>query len=378
MKYLPFIWTGLWRKPIRTAFTMLCVVIAFLLFGLLQGVDAAFSRTVADEKLDRMFVEGRFPQPLPLAYRSRIAAVPGVTRVVEVSWLSGSYQDPKNGVYVTATDPAIWLAIRPEFHIPEAQVAAMKKVRIGAIISDWLATKNGWRIGDPFTLQTSTPTVKGSTNWTFEVVGIMGNPGTTNEVRQLLANFEYYDEARSTDKRTADRFLLRIDDARYSARVAQQIDRLFANSAVQTRTQSEQEQGQSAIASLGDINFFTRAVMGTVFFTLLVLTGNTMMESVRERTAELAVLQTLGFTPANVLVLVLAEALMLCVVGAMAGLALASGVFPVVRTYVGTAVLPPVVVGLGLLSAVAVAFLSALIPAWRAMRMKIVDALAIR
>jgi putative ABC transport system permease protein len=378
MKHLPLIWAGLWRKPTRTVFTMTCIVIAFLLFGLLQGVDSAFSRILGQQKLDRLFVDPRFPQPLPMSYREQIAAVRGVTRLTQVAFFGGSYQDPKNGVLVIATNPAVWLAIRPEFHVPKEQLAAVARVRTGVIISDWLAQKNGWKIGDKFTLHTLTPTLKGSTDWTFDVTGIMRNPDTTGEIRQLLANFDYYDEGRATGKGTANRFLLRIDDARHSARVAQQIDHLFVNSPVQTRTQSEQESAQSAIASIGDMNFFTRAIMAAVFFTLLVLTGNTMMESVRERTSELAVLQTIGFTEANVLLLVLAEALVLCVVAALIGLGLAASAFPLAKSFLGTALLPPVVVVLGTLFAIAVALLSAFIPAWRAMRLNIVDALAVR
>lgn len=378
MKYLVLIWAGLWRKPVRTVFTLVCIVIAFLLFGLLQGVDSAFSRILGQQKLDRLFVDPRFPQPLPLAYRGQIEAVPGIRLITQVAFLGGSYQDPKNGVLIIATHPAVWLAIRPEYNIQREQLAAVARIRTGAIITDWLAHKYGWKVGDKISLHTPLATRQGSTDWAFDIVGIMSNPTSSSDNPLMLANFEYYDEGRATGKGTVNRFLLRIDDARHTTRVAQQIDHLFVNSAVQTRTQSEQESAQAAIASIGDMNFFTRAIMAAVFFALLALTGNTMMESVRERTSELAVLQTIGYTAGGVLLLVLAEGLVLCLVAAFAGLGLAAGAFPLAKNILGTALLPPIVFALGGLFAVVVAFLSASIPAWRAMRLSIVDALSVR
>jgi putative ABC transport system permease protein len=136
MKYLVLIWAGLWRKPVRTVFTLVCIVIAFLLFGLLQGVDSAFARILGQQKLDRLFVDPRFPQPLPLAYRGQIDAVPGIKLITQVAFLGGSYQDPKNGVVIIATHPAVWLAIRPEYNIQREQLAAIARIRTGAIISD--------------------------------------------------------------------------------------------------------------------------------------------------------------------------------------------------------------------------------------------------
>ena len=378
MRYLPLIWANLCRKPVRTIFTMSSVVIAFVLFGMLQGVDSAFTQSLHEMKLDRLFIDGRQYQPMPLAYLQRIAAVPGVTHVTQVTWLSGSYQDPKNGVYVIATQPAVWLTIRPQFHVPRQQIEAIAHMRTGAIVSEWLARKNQWKVGDKITLQTTTANNKGSTDWIFDVVGVMGNPGTTKEVRQLLANYEYYDEARTVDRGTADRYLLEIDDPLHATGVARQIDSLFANAPVQTRTQTEQEYATSTLASIGDLNFFTRSIMAAAFFTLLVLTGNTMMESVRERTPELAVLHTIGYTRRLVLLLVLVEALALCITAALVGLGIAAALFPLVQTYVATAVLPPVVLGVGGGIAVAIALLSACIPAWHAMRLSVVAALTVR
>jgi putative ABC transport system permease protein len=378
MKNLPLVIAALRRKPTRTALTMLGVVIAFLLFGLLQGVDSAFSVTLQRMQLDRIFVDSRFSQPLPLSYRERLSRVAGIARMTEIAFLDGYYQDQKNDVLVIATNPATWLGIRPEYSIANEQINALGHTRNGAIITDWLAKHNGWKIGDQFTLRTHTPLVSGGSDWTFVIMGIMKYPDPTEELSLLLANFAYYDEGRTTDRGTADRYLLRIDDPRHSARICRQIDALFATSGVQTRTQTEHEMGQSQMASIGDISFFTRSIIGAVFFTLLILTGNTMMESVRERTPELAVLKALGYTDRAVLGLVIAESTLLCVTASVVGLALAAAMFPLASSYVETTIFPPIVIVAGVGIAICVGLISGIMPAWRAQRLKVVDALAAR
>lgn len=380
INYLTLVWVGLWRKPPRTLFTLACLAIAFLLFGLLQGVDSAFSQALLAQRLDVLFVDPRFQQPLPMAYAAQIAKVPGVTMLAPIAFLPGSYQDPKTSVFVIATQPDQWLAIRPEYQIPKEQLAAIGHTRTGVIITDWLARQNGWKVGDPVTfINSPVLTRNGDANWRFEIVGIMSEPDRTIPAAFMLANYEYYDQARVTSNGTVNRFLVRVDDPRHATRISRQIDHLFTNSSVQTRTDSEQATVASSIAALGDINFFTRSVIAAALFTLLVVTGNTMMESVRERTRELAILQTLGFTPKTILTLVFAESLALCLVGSIVGLALAEWVFPRVRFYyVGTSPLPPIVIVIGVALSVGVALITALIPGWRAMRLSVVNALATR
>src|SRR6185437_1867928 len=364
VNYLTLVWAGIWRKPPRTVFTLGCLSIAFLLFGLLQGVDSAFSQALLQQRLDVLFVDPRFQQPLPMAYATQIARIPGVAQLAPVAFLPGSYQDPKNSVFAIATWPDKWLAIRPEYLIPKAQLEAVGHIRTGVILTDWLATQNGWKVGDAVTLvQTPVLTRNGDTNWTFQVVGVMRDPDSTVPSSYMLANLEYYDQARVTGSGTVNRFLVRVDDARHATRISRQIDQLFTNSSVQTRTQSEHATIESAIAALGDISFFTRSIIAAAFFTLIVVTGNTMMESVRERTREIAILQALGFTPARVLALVLAESLALCLAGSIVGLALAARVFPFVRFYyVGDSPLPAIVIATGLGLSVGVALIIALIP----------------
>ena len=378
MKFLPLIWAGLWRKPARTLLTLLSVVIAFLLFGLLQGVDAAFTRIIGQQKLDRMFVDPRFGAPVPFSYKAQVERVKGITKITEVHFMGGYYQDTKNGMGIIFTIPAIWLSIRPEYEIPKTQANAAAGTRTAAIISDWLAEHNHWKIGDRISIKGGIPRKEGGNDWTFDVVGIMHNTEAAGESRQMLANYAYLDEARASGSGVVSRFLLRIGDAASAGRIAREIDGLFANSAVATRTQSEQDQAQSALAQIGDFKFFTRAIMSAVFFALLFLTLNTTMESVRERTAELATLKTLGYSDTSLLGLVLAESVTLFIVAALIGLAIAAALFPLARNFIGVAFLPSSVVVIGAMLAIAAAVLSAIVPALRASRLNIVQALAVR
>jgi putative ABC transport system permease protein len=378
VKYLTLVWAGLWRKPARTFFTLLSVVIAFLLFGLLQGVSSGFALVVEQQQLDRLFIDPRFPgQPIPLTHRDQIARVPGIKLLTQVSFMFGYYQEQTNFVQAVNTNIDTWLAIRPEWSHSKDELAAALRTRTGVILSDGLATKNGWKAGDQFTMRTGLMKKDGNSDWTFDVLGIMTNPDAP-QARIFLANWSYLDEARAAGTGTVSRFLMRIDDPRRSTQLSREVDALFANSPAPTRTQSEQAVAQSQVANIGDVNFFTRAIMGAAFFALLLLTANTMMESVRERTAEFGVLKTLGFTGTRILALVLAEAMTLFVLASAVGLAGAAALFPLLRNYLGNAALPASVITLGLGLAVAAAFLSAGIPAWRAKRLDVVAALATR
>nr|WP_298719412.1 FtsX-like permease family protein [uncultured Steroidobacter sp.] len=379
MKSLPLILSALRRKPARTFLTMFGVVIAFVLFGLLQGVDSAFAAALDRMKLDRLLVDARFSQPLPISYRARIQNVPGVTRIAEIQFLGGHLQDEKRRLLSIATDPETWLSFRPEYTVPRSQIEAVKRTRNGAIITDWTAREYGLKIGDQFTLRTQMTNVTGGSDWNFVVVGIMTYFDPTQHLTVFLSNYKYIDEGRVTDRGTANRFLLGISDPRDSTRVSRAIDALFATSGVQTRTQSEHEMGQLRMAAMGDISFFTRSIISAVFFTLLILTANTMMESVRERTSEFAVLKTLGYTDEAVFGLVILESILLCVTASLVGLALAAAAFPFASTYFDTTGLfPPVVIAAGVGLATGLALISAAIPGWRALRLKVVDALVAR
>ena len=379
MKFLPLIWAGLWRKRARTLLTLLSIVVAFILFGLLQGVDSAFTRIIGEQKLDRMFVDPRYGgQPIPYSYKARIQSIKGIKHITEVQFMGGYFQDRKNGLLTVFTIPSRWLAIRPEFKITQQELDAVANTRDGAIVSSFLAKTYGWKIGDRYTISNGMPKKDGTTDWTFQVVGIMRYEDPAAQIRNVLANYPYIDGTRAEGRGMVSRFLMRLDDAGRSAQTAAQIDALFVSSPVATRTQSEMDQASSQLSTLGDLKFFTRAIMSAVFFALLFLTFNTTMESVRERTSELATLKTLGFTDSALLGLVLAESVTLFIVAAAVGLAIAACLFPLARSFVGNGGIPLVVIYFGVVIALGAAVLSGIVPALRAKRLNIIQALAIR
>jgi putative ABC transport system permease protein len=379
MKYLPLLWAGLWRKPMRTSLTLLSIAVAFMLFGILSGIDAGFTHTIASSRLDRLFTDSRFGAPMQISYAAQIARVPGVAVVAPRRGLGGYYQDPKNQMGVICADERFFL-LRPEITATKAQIAAMRRIRTGALIDVYFQRKYGWKIGDRIPLQTATPRVDGSSTWTFDVVGIVDDANYPGQGGWFLGNYEYVDEASASGKGSIDRFLVRIADPDRAAQIGRQIDSLFANSAAPTRTTSEKSRSQSGVQFLGDVQFFTHAIVGAVFFMLLFVTGNTMLQSVRERVPEIAVLKTLGFTGNAVLGLVMAEAVLLCLVAAILGLLLARIAIPITRPAIEDFVLllqtdwADVLRGFGL--ALVVAVVSSLYPAWRVRRLSIVDALS--
>lgn len=379
MKYLPLIWAGLTRKKVRTAFTLLSIVIAFLLFGLLQGVNSAFSHGVEGAHLDRLVVQGKVSttDQLPMAYRQQIANVAGVTCVTFASWFGGYYQDPKNNIFSFPVDASTYFDLFPEIQLPRNELEALNKTRTGAVIGRALADKYGWKIGDTIPIKSTIWTkTDGSSDWSFQVVGIFETPGDPGGEQRLFLNIDYFDEARSLDKGMVGWYSVRIDSPSHAFAISNSIDKLFANSDHETKTVTEKEFQQSFLKQIGDVNFIVSSIVGAVFFALLFLTGNTMMQSVSERIPEFAVLKTLGFSDRGVLTLVVAEGLVLSLTAAAIGLVGAAAAFPMLQDFVGVASLPRAVVGLGFLYAVLLALVTALAPGLRVARLNIVDALA--
>ncbi|HVJ52620.1 MAG TPA: ABC transporter permease [Aliidongia sp.] len=379
MKYLPLIWAGLWRKPLRTIFTLLSIIIAFLLFGLLQGVNAAFDQSVATASVNRLVVQSKisFTEPLPYADLPQIEGVPGVTGVAFASWFGPYYQDPKNFLFAFPVDPERYFSLYPELKIPKEQLDALVHTRTGAVIGQEMAKKYGWKVGDRIPLISTIWTTRdGGSNWNFDIVGIYTDPDDSSNENIFLFNHAYFDEGRIFGRGTVGWYIVRIADPHQAAQVSAAIDKLFANSIDETKTVTEKESAQAFLKQLGDINFIATMIIGAVFFTLLFLTGNTMMQSVRERTPEFAVLKTLGFSETGVLALVLVEALALCVAASLIGLALAWFTFPALKAFIGVAVLPWNVIVLGIALAVLLALVVGMPPALRARRLNIVDALA--
>jgi putative ABC transport system permease protein len=381
MKYLPLVWSGIWRKPGRTILIFLQVSVAFVLFGVLQGLKSGVEHAVAAARADLLIVHARQTflfSPLPLGLLEEIRPVPGVKVAVPVELFPVWYQKPENGVLVVAvgTNPG-WMEAFT-FNIAPQYLAAFERSRTAALVTEFAAEKYGWKVGDHIPLMSKIPQKEGSTTWAFDVVGTFTDSDVNVGRYKILANFAYYNEARTTGTGTVNHFNVAVTDPNLAVPVADGIDRRFANSSHETKTESLRELAQTQVQQIGDLDFLIRAVVSAVLAAQLFATATMMMQSVRERTPELAVLKTLGFNDRAVFFLILGEAVGVCVAAAAFGLALATLVFPFASRFVFGVAMPNVTVAIGLALAAAVALVSAAIPAARAARLRIVDALAER
>ncbi|HEY1426104.1 MAG TPA: FtsX-like permease family protein [Caulobacteraceae bacterium] len=380
MKYLHLVWAGIWRRPGRATLTLLSIVNAFLLYGLLQGFVSGLGTTAAATRADVLLTLSRISQiePLPMAELQRIRATPGVASAMPVILFHGAFRtaQPVN-FRGYAVDPDSLVGADPDLTITPAQIAALKRTRNGAVLPASLASLWNLKVGDPMPVKSLLWTNKDGSAWPLNVVGIyQSNPKDLMFGSSVLTNFDYVDQGRTQSTGRASFFLVRIADPAAAGQVAQRIDAQFANSPDETKTSSEQQLAADSIKQIGDIGFVVRAVVGAVFFALLFSVGAVMMQSVRERTPELAVLKTLGFTDGAILALILAEALVFCVVSAAIGLGIAALIFPLIKATVGFQVAVGPVLLVGLLLAGLLALISGLPPAVRGMRLSIVDALA--
>ncbi|HQX45967.1 MAG: ABC transporter permease [Steroidobacteraceae bacterium] len=385
MKYLHLVWAALLRRKTRTVLTILSVLVAFLLFGLLDGVRAAFNAGETLAGVDRMVVSSRFSiiQPLPESLVARVQAVPGVRKVTWANWFGGYYQEPKNQLIIFAVGPD-YFEVYPDYGITKPMIDAFGRTRTGVLVGASLAKRFGWKVGDKLPVKGSIFPDKatGETTWIFDIVGIYEAPTAKSRAleQQVMLRWKYFDEANAYGSGSVGWIIVQVTNPQESANVARAIDALSVNSDHETKTQTEREFNLSFAKQIGDIGLIVTAIIGAVFFTLMLLTGNTMAQAVRERIPELATLKTLGFTDRSVLGLVFMESVLLIVIGGVLGLALASVLTPLVSAASGGMLqLPPIglrswLVGLALM--VAVGAIVGVLPALRAMRLRIVDALA--
>lgn len=381
MKYLPLIWSGIWRKPGRSILIFLQISVAFALFGVLQGLKTGVEHAVAAARADLLIVHSRLSflaEPLPLGLDQQIKAVPGVKLVLPVEIFGAIYQNPAQRLGVVAIRPDADWQDAFTYSIPPDALAAFQKSRTAALVKVDLAKKYGWKVGDHIPLMSQTAQMNGSTDWAFDVVGIFTDSDLGGGGEIIVVNFTYVDEARAAGKGTVQHFNVLVSDPTTVTAVIDEIDSRFANSSHETKTESLRQLAQSQMQSIGDLNFLIRAIVGAVLVALLFATATTMMQSIRERTPELAILKTLGFTDREVFLLVLTEALVVCIAAAAFGLALATLAFPFASKVVPGLSMPGVVVALGLAYAVVVALISAAVPAAQAARLQIVNALAER
>ena len=383
MKYLHLIWAALFRSKTRTFLTLLSVITAFLLFGMLDSVRVAFNTSASVAGTNRLITTSKLSITSSLPYRlqSQIESVPGVKKASYATWFGGIYQDPKNFFPNFAVGPG-YMELYPEYVVPAEQMKAFYATQDGAIVGEALANKFGWKIGDTIPLQATIFPTKGSNNWNFKLVGIfrMNDNKRKGEEKQLMFNWKYFDEANDYIKGQVHWYVIDVANPDQSNQVAQAIDKLSDNSDHETKTQTEAAFNQAFFKQIGDIGMIVTSIMGAVFFTLLLLTGNTMAQAVRERIPELAVLKTIGFSNRSVLWLVLAEATLLVVLGGLIGLGLAALIMPGVssasRGLIQLPNVPAATWGLGVALMLIIGVVVGLLPALRAMRLNIVDALA--
>jgi putative ABC transport system permease protein len=381
MKYLPLLWAALWRRKARTIFTLLSIVVAFLLFGVLETIDYAFAHPDSGSSgADRLITTNKYSitLALPSSYTQQIRSVPGVTEATWLTWFGGYYQESKNFVFAVPIDSDSYFKLHHQDILVDPEtLKTYRQTRTGILANSVLMKKYGWKVGDKLPLHSTiwTRSQDGSLNWIFDIVGAFTSTDSTQDAT-LLFHFEYFDEGRSFGKGTVGWYEVSIADPAQAAPMAEKIDALFANSSNETKTQPAKDFLIAFVKQRGDIAFVLHAILGAVFFALLFLTGNTMMQSMRERIPELAVLKTLGFTDQKVFALLIAESLFLCVSAALLGLGLSYTLLPIIQTGLQGVQLSGGMLLPGLLVAAVLALIVGLPPAIRANRLLIVDALA--
>jgi putative ABC transport system permease protein len=381
MKYLPLVWRNLTRRKTRTIFTVLSIAVAFVLFGILAALNVAFSQGVELAGNDRLIIQHKVSliQLLPQSYEARLETTPGVVDVLHQTWFGGIYQKPSNFFMQCPVRPERLLKMYPEYVLPADQRKAFLTDRACAIVGRQTADRFGFKVGDRVPIQgTIWRKTGGGSTWEFNICGVFEGDKKGVDTTPMYFNYDYFDEARQFGQGQVGWYVIRINDPAKAPEIAARVDAMFANSFAETKTTTEKAFLQAFAKQIGDIGLIIRGIVTAVFFTILLVAANTMGQSVRERTSELAVLKTLGFSDAVILGLVLAESCAIALVAGLTGLGLAwlltqggdptNGMLP--SFYLPTADLVR-----GVLFALALGVLSGIMPAVQAMRLRIVDAL---
>ena len=381
MKYLYLIWSNLKRKKMRTILTVLSIMVAFTLFGYLAAVKQGFSVGIEVAGLDRLVVRHKISiiQMLPESYESRIERIEGVEDAVHQSWFGGVYQKPSNFFAQMPVKPEEYLAMYPEYLLSDEEKDAWFSTRSGAIAGRGIADRFGWKVGDRIPINATVWTRKGGERtWEFDLVGIYDGAEKGTDTTQFLFRYDFFDEARQFGQGQVGWYTVRISDSDRAAEIAALIDAEFANSPAETKAEPEGAFMQSFANQIGDVGFIMGAIVAAVFFTILLVAGNTMAYAVSERTNELAVLKAIGFTDRGVLGLVLGESFLITVLGGGIGLGLAwllvsmgdpsNGAIPVFFLPV-----KDLFIGIGLI--ILMALVAGILPALQAQRLQIADAL---
>jgi putative ABC transport system permease protein len=379
MKFLPLLWKSIWRKKFRTLVTMAAMFIAFVLFGLLMAMRLAFSMGIDIAGADRLVLIHKVSliMPLPIAYQSQLQSVPGVDLVTHNSWFGGSYQNTPNAFATIVVEPEPFMKMYPEYRLPADQMAAWLGDRQGAVVGRTLADRYGWKVGDRVPLRADIWPPKQGDTWEFNIAGIYDGERTVDKT-QFFFRYDYLDENRRYGEGSVGWYIARIADPSRAVEIGRRFDDMFANSAAETKTTTEKGFLDSFAKQVGNVALIFMAIIAAALFSILLVAANVMMHSVRERTSEIGVLKTLGFTDGGTLVLVLAESLFIAIIGGGLGLLVGwlivsggdptGGLLPIF-----TLPARDVAIGAGLI--VALGLLAGLLPAMGAMRLRIVDAL---
>ena len=381
MKYFYLIFSSLGRKKMRTGLTILSIMVAFLLFGYLAAIRQAFDAGVEVAGADRLIVRHKVSiiQLLPQSYEAKIEQIDGVDNAAHSTWFGGIYQEPKNFFAQIPVVPEELFDMYPEFVISDEQKAAWLATRSGALVGRGTMERFGWKLGDRIPINATIWGKKdGGRTWEFDIVAVYDGAEKGTDTSQLFFRYDFFDETRANGQGLVGWYTVRVTDPERAAEVAAAIDAEFANSAQETKTEPEGAFIQGFANQIGNIGFIITSIMSAVFFTILLVAGNTMAYTVRERTSELAVLKAIGFTDRGVLALVLGESLAITLVGGALGLGLAwllvsmgdptDGSFPVFYLPISSLLL-------GLMLIAGMAFVAGILPALQAQRLQIADAL---
>jgi putative ABC transport system permease protein len=380
MKLIGIVLSNFKRHRLRLTLTILSILIAFILFGYLAAIRKAFSMGIDVAGADRLVVRHKVSliQLLPQSYEQDIERIDGVQDAMHMTWFGGIYKEPKNFFGQMPVNPEELLAMYPEYLLPKDQKDAWLRTRTGAIVGKVTADRFGWKVGDRIPLQATIWEGKKGKIWEFDLVGIYTGAKKGTDTSNLFFRHDYFDENRRWGQGQIGWYTIRVKDAARSAEIAKKIDATFANSPAETKTETEGAFVKSFADQIGNIGAIVTAILTAVFFTILLVAGNTMAQGVRERTQEIGVLKAVGFTDQQVLGMVLLESTVLSIIGGGLGLALAwlmiargdptKGALPVFYFPI-----PDLMVGFALM--VGLGLVAGLFPALQAMRLSTVDAL---
>jgi putative ABC transport system permease protein len=383
MNDLLMIRKNLFRRRLRAILMIVSILIAFAIYGVLVSFERAFNAGQERATPDRLVVLNKInlSQPLPISYYSRVAAVDGVAQLSPISWLGGYYQEPKNFISAFAVYPEDWMKLRDSDFVfsPEARAAFIRE-RTGALVGARMMEKWGWKVGDRIPISSSIYAQKsGARVWDFTIVGTFTPRIPQADTNIMLVGYGYFNETRSFGKDLINWLMLRTTSSAVNERVGNTIDGMFANSPYETTTDSEKAFQKSFAAQLGNVALIVELVVGAAFVTILMIVGNTMVMSVRERTREIGVLKTLGFPGGRILRMVLGESILLALIGGLPGLGVAMLLITQVRgslmNFVPTLTLYPDIAAGAIGLMILLGIITGLLPALGAMRLSIVTAL---